>query len=185
MRCGGNFCAGYDLKELANHTASLKSEQDVPKGPGPMDLSRPLIAAVGVFAVAGVVEDTDVPSQTEVIRKSWIHIKLNRITLMGGHCSGLCFDVVRIPAAPAAHQNSSHFTWSKEAQCVSSISQEPMVLTERPIGAQDGFAHTDQRTEFFLMTTIRYRLWQQQQQQQQRHREIWTPLDLITRTITV
>lgn len=33
---GGNFCAGYDLKELANHTASLKLEQDVTKGPGPM-----------------------------------------------------------------------------------------------------------------------------------------------------
>lgn len=33
---GGNFCAGYDLKELANHTDSLKLEQDVTKGPGPM-----------------------------------------------------------------------------------------------------------------------------------------------------
>ncbi|XP_034718676.1 probable enoyl-CoA hydratase [Etheostoma cragini] len=33
---GGNFCAGYDLKELANHPASLKLEQDVTKGPGPM-----------------------------------------------------------------------------------------------------------------------------------------------------
>lgn len=33
---GGNFCAGYDLKELANHTASLKLEQDVTKGPGPL-----------------------------------------------------------------------------------------------------------------------------------------------------
>lgn len=33
---GGNFCAGYDLKELANHAASLKLEQDVTKGPGPM-----------------------------------------------------------------------------------------------------------------------------------------------------
>ena len=31
---GGNFCAGYDLTELANHTASLKLEQDVTKGPG-------------------------------------------------------------------------------------------------------------------------------------------------------
>uniref|UniRef100_A0A8C2XH43 Uncharacterized protein n=1 Tax=Cyclopterus lumpus TaxID=8103 RepID=A0A8C2XH43_CYCLU len=55
---GGNFCAGYDLKELANHTASLKLEQDVTKGPGPMG-SPP----VGGAAVAGVVEETDVPSQ--------------------------------------------------------------------------------------------------------------------------
>ncbi|XP_029955673.1 uncharacterized protein LOC115394490 isoform X2 [Salarias fasciatus] len=29
---GGNFCAGYDLKELANHAAPPKLEQDVTKG---------------------------------------------------------------------------------------------------------------------------------------------------------
>ncbi|KAK7881595.1 hypothetical protein WMY93_030004 [Mugilogobius chulae] len=66
---GGNFCAGYDLKELANHTDSLKLEQDVTKGPGPMrcdrvvpsgpsrlQLSKPLIAAVSGYAVAGGLE---------------------------------------------------------------------------------------------------------------------------------
>ncbi|KAJ8374899.1 hypothetical protein SKAU_G00054790 [Synaphobranchus kaupii] len=58
---GGNFCAGYDLKELGHHSASLKLEQDVTKGPAPMgpsrmQLSKPVIAAVSGYAVAGGLE---------------------------------------------------------------------------------------------------------------------------------
>ncbi|XP_028288281.1 uncharacterized protein LOC114452941 [Parambassis ranga] len=58
---GGNFCAGYDLKKLANRATPLKLEQDVTKGPAPMgpsrlQLSKPLIAAVSGFAVAGGLE---------------------------------------------------------------------------------------------------------------------------------
>lgn len=33
---GGNFCAGYDLKELSQDSVSLTIEQNVIKGPAPM-----------------------------------------------------------------------------------------------------------------------------------------------------
>ncbi|XP_042320345.1 mevalonyl-coenzyme A hydratase sidH-like [Sceloporus undulatus] len=58
---GGNFCAGYDLKELAHNPSSIKLEQDVTKdpalmGPSRMTFSKPVIAAVSGYAVAGGLE---------------------------------------------------------------------------------------------------------------------------------
>lgn len=58
---GGNFCAGYDLKELSQDSVSLTLEQNVSRGPAPMGpsrlrLSKPLIAAVSGYAVAGGLE---------------------------------------------------------------------------------------------------------------------------------
>jgi enoyl-CoA hydratase len=50
---GGNFCAGADLKAFNNH---LSTEGDGPMGPTRMRLSKPVIAAVEGFAVAGGLE---------------------------------------------------------------------------------------------------------------------------------
>ena len=50
---GGNFCAGADLKKFSNR---LSAEGDGPMGPTRMRLSKPAIAAVEGYAVAGGLE---------------------------------------------------------------------------------------------------------------------------------
>ena len=54
---GGTFCAGADLKAFAKGTGNdVNDEGDGPMGPTRLELSKPVIAAVSGFAVAGGLE---------------------------------------------------------------------------------------------------------------------------------
>jgi enoyl-CoA hydratase len=54
---GGCFCAGADLKAISQGRANrLAAEGDAPMGPSRMFLSKPVIAAVAGYAVAGGLE---------------------------------------------------------------------------------------------------------------------------------
>ncbi|MEU8896272.1 crotonase/enoyl-CoA hydratase family protein [Nocardia sp. NPDC048505] len=54
---GGTFCAGADLKALGTENSNRAAEDgDGPMGPTRMQLSKPVIAAVSGYAVAGGLE---------------------------------------------------------------------------------------------------------------------------------
>lgn len=57
---GGTFCAGADLKAIANGADRNRMDKDMtqdgPMGPSRMRLSKPVIAAVSGYAVAGGME---------------------------------------------------------------------------------------------------------------------------------
>ena len=53
---GGHFCAGYDLKAFAAHGADYDPAGEGPMGPTRRLLSKPVLAAVEGYAVAGGLE---------------------------------------------------------------------------------------------------------------------------------
>ncbi|MGC8580408.1 MAG: crotonase/enoyl-CoA hydratase family protein [bacterium] len=56
---GGNFCAGADLKAIARNESNknrVSEDGDGPLGPTRLKLSKPVIAAVSGYAVAGGLE---------------------------------------------------------------------------------------------------------------------------------
>jgi enoyl-CoA hydratase len=52
----GNFCAGFDLKALAEGTGPEVREGDGPMGPTYLRLTKPVIAAIEGYCVAGGME---------------------------------------------------------------------------------------------------------------------------------
>jgi enoyl-CoA hydratase len=53
---GGNFCAGFDLKALAEGTGPEVGEGDGPMGVTYLQLSKPVIGAIEGYSVAGGME---------------------------------------------------------------------------------------------------------------------------------
>jgi enoyl-CoA hydratase len=54
---GGHFCAGADLKKIATGDSNrLEPDGDAPMGPTRLRLSKPVIAAIAGYAVAGGLE---------------------------------------------------------------------------------------------------------------------------------
>ncbi|XP_063063256.1 enoyl-CoA hydratase EchA19 [Engraulis encrasicolus] len=120
---GGNFCAGYDLKELARHSASLQLDQDVTRGPGPMGpsrlvLSKPLIAAVSGYAVAGGLELALLADMRVVEESAVMGVFCRRfgVPLIDG-------GTVRLP------------------KLIGLSRALDLILTGRPIGAQEALAY--------------------------------------------
>lgn len=111
---GGTFCSGADLKALDNHVGE---DGDGPMGPTRMRLSKPVVAAVAGYAVAGGLElalwcDLRVAEEDAVFG---VYCRRWGVPLIDG-------GTVRLPRLVGA----SHAM--------------DMILTGRPVGAREAHA---------------------------------------------
>ncbi|CAI9739597.1 probable enoyl-CoA hydratase [Octopus vulgaris] len=100
---GGNFCAGFDLKELADEFRSAEvalpdspsRTERAPMGPTRMSFSKPVIAAVSGYAVAGGLE-LALMCDLRVVEESAIMGVYNR-RLAIGQATQLALSISRYP----------------------------------------------------------------------------------------
>uniref|UniRef100_A0A6I8PX54 Uncharacterized XB941699 n=1 Tax=Xenopus tropicalis TaxID=8364 RepID=A0A6I8PX54_XENTR len=124
---GGNFCAGLDLKEIAHDASALNVEQDVTKGRGPMGPSRmqftkPIIAAVSGYAVAGGMELSLLADMRVVERSAIFGIFCRRFGMFLCKCVPLIDGgTVRLP------------------QLIGLSRALDLILTGRPINSQEAY----------------------------------------------
>lgn len=115
---GGTFCAGADLKAIAEGTPNrTEPEGDGPMGPSRMMLSKPVIAAVEGHAVAGGLElalwcDMRVAAKTAVFG---VFCRRFGVPLIDG-------GTVRLP------------------RLIGQSRAMDMILTGRPVGAEEAFS---------------------------------------------
>lgn len=116
---GGTFCAGADLKAVATGDNINRAEPDGdgPMGPSRMHLSKPMIAAVAGYAVAGGLE-LSILCDLRVVEKSAVFGVFCRrwgVPLIDG-------GTVRLP------------------RLIGLSRAMDMILTGRPVGAEEAFA---------------------------------------------
>jgi enoyl-CoA hydratase len=114
---GATFCAGYDLKSLATGDVAYEPEGEGPMGPTRMLVSKPVIAAIEGYAVAGGLElalwcDLRVASTTAVFG---VFCRRWGVPLVDG-------GTVRLP------------------RLVGQSRAMDMILTGRPVGAEEALA---------------------------------------------
>lgn len=115
---GGNFCAGADLKAVSEGKANrTESAGDGPMGPTRMTLSKPVIAAIEGYAVAGGLElalwcDLRVAARNAVFG---VYCRRFGVPLIDG-------GTVRLPRLVGASRAMD------------------MILTGRAVGAEEAFA---------------------------------------------